>query len=120
MTFSSSFARDDECGPTHKIIDNAAREVPRGTFGRELARQLRVPLLCFMVAAFAFDGRRAPVLCPYRMLSGRSCPLCGTTRAVGRLLHGDVRGARKLHAVSSALFLPAALSVLVVGSRSIE
>ncbi len=40
---------------------------------------------------------RSRVLCPYRLLFGRSCPVCGTTRSVMALAHGDWRGARAEH-----------------------
>ena len=33
------------------------------------------------------------VLCPWRMLTGTLCPLCGSTTLVKRLLVGDVAGA---------------------------
>ncbi len=32
-------------------------------------------------------------LCPFRMLTGFTCPGCGSTRALHRLLHGDLVGA---------------------------
>ncbi len=31
--------------------------------------------------------------CPFRMLTGFTCPGCGSTRGLHRLLHGDVIGA---------------------------
>ena len=30
-----------------------------------------------------------PILCPFRLLSGHPCPLCGSTRAVAALCSGD-------------------------------
>jgi hypothetical protein len=35
----------------------------------------------------------APRLCPWFLLTGFDCPLCGTTRAWGALLHGDTYAA---------------------------
>ena len=33
------------------------------------------------------------LLCPFRVLTGWACPLCGGTRMGGALLHGDVQAA---------------------------
>ncbi len=38
-----------------------------------------------------------PILCPYRRLTGRSCPACGTTRSIAALVRGDLRGCVAAH-----------------------
>ena len=44
-----------------------------------------------VAAARATDGfSNGPVLCPFRLVTGYPCPFCGTTRAVGSVLLGDV------------------------------
>jgi len=49
-------------------------------------------------AALAGDGTETgPVLCPFRRCTGAYCPGCGGTRAVGRLLRGDLVGAWHQH-----------------------
>jgi hypothetical protein len=35
---------------------------------------------------------RGPAICPFRVLTGRRCPLCGLTRASHALSRGDIRG----------------------------
>ena len=40
---------------------------------------------------------RLPVVCPFRLLTGHKCPLCGLTTATGHLLKGDVGGAWMAH-----------------------
>jgi hypothetical protein len=42
-------------------------------------------------ALYAATGRGLP--CPFRMLTGWQCPLCGGTRLGAALLHGDVPAA---------------------------
>lgn len=103
---------------------NADREADRTTRvaapsadARPLVRRLRLLLLGFALLAFVLDGRRTPVLCPFRIVVGRPCPVCGTTRAVGRLMHGDLRSARQLNGVSAVLFVPVAIAVLAAGLR---
>ncbi len=44
--------------------------------------------------AWSEDG---PITCPFRLLTGRRCPLCGMTRATLRLARHDVAGALHLH-----------------------
>jgi hypothetical protein len=39
-------------------------------------------------------------VCPYRELSGKPCPLCGMTRAVGAILHGDFQSGVSLNPLS--------------------
>ena len=38
-----------------------------------------------------------PTLCPFRIVTGLPCPACGTTRAVGALLSGDLESAWSLN-----------------------
>ncbi len=43
---------------------------------------------------FAYVGFERPILdipvCPWALLTGFNCPLCGSTHFIGRLLHGFV------------------------------
>ncbi len=51
-----------------------------------------------VAAALTGDGtENGPVLCPFRRCTGAYCPGCGGTRAVGRLLRGDLVGAWHQH-----------------------
>ena len=53
-------------------------------------------------------------LCPLKRLLGVPCPSCGTTRALVRLLHGEVCGAFELQPLATGavcLLTPAALAV---------
>lgn len=59
-------------------------------------------------------------LCPLHSLSGIPCPTCGTTRAAGALLHGDVKAAFIRNPLMTAVFLAAVLyivyaAVVVIG-----
>ncbi|GAA4812819.1 hypothetical protein GCM10023200_58250 [Actinomycetospora chlora] len=56
------------------------------------------------VAAVA-GGRRGPTVCPYRLLTRRSCPACGLTRSIGRASRLDLAGARAHHPAGAALLV---------------
>ncbi|MGH9169764.1 MAG: DUF2752 domain-containing protein [Acidimicrobiales bacterium] len=44
-------------------------------------------------------GRKTPVLCPFRLLTGHRCPLCGLTTSVGLLVHGHPAAALRSHPI---------------------
>lgn len=50
--------------------------------------------------------------CPFRMITGFTCPGCGSTRGLHRLLHGDVVGAFEFNPLM-VLALPFLLYALV-------
>lgn len=50
------------------------------------------------VALIASDDEGV-VLCPFRRCTDGYCPLCGATRAAGKLVRGDVLGAWHRHPV---------------------
>lgn len=62
------------------------------------------------VALAASDG-----LCLFRACTGLACPGCGMTRAVGRLLSGDVAGSLALH----PLLLPTVAVGIVWGTEAL-
>jgi hypothetical protein len=47
--------------------------------------------------------RGGPPLCPYRALTGHSCPGCGLTRSAGSLLRGRWHEAVTLHPLAPVL-----------------
>ena len=53
-----------------------------------------------------------PVLCPFRLVTGYPCPFCGTTRAVGSLLLGDISASIALNPLG--LFFAVGAAVFVV------
>ncbi|MEM8922886.1 MAG: DUF2752 domain-containing protein [Actinomycetota bacterium] len=75
--------------------------------------------LAYLVAPTT-DG---PVTCLLRMQTGHACPACGMTRALGRLVHGDLVGAVAYHPWIVALAVQVvALTGLAVwwGARPME
>jgi hypothetical protein len=56
------------------------------------------------------------VPCPFHELTGLLCPLCGGTRAVLRLLDGDLLGSLSLHPLAVPL---AAVVVYVAVARRV-
>ena len=57
-------------------------------------------------------------LCGFHWITGRPCPLCGMTRALGHLAKGDWNRAIELHALSPVVFafLVSILAVFAVRS----
>ena len=56
--------------------------------------------------------------CPFRLLTGLNCPGCGSTRALHRLVHGDVIGAFKFNALMMVVlpFLLYSLARYTIGA----
>jgi hypothetical protein len=61
-------------------------------------------------AVYATTGVGLP--CPFRLLTGWNCPLCGGTRMGGALLHGDVAAAWSFNPV-------ALVGLLVLGTLGV-
>jgi len=66
----------------------------------------------FLAVAFAWTPLTGRPACLVRALTGFYCPGCGTTRALGRLAHGDVVGALSNNALA-AVAAPVALALFV-------
>ena len=50
------------------------------------------------LAARTVDGfESGPIVCPFRLVTGLPCPFCGSTRAVGAVLQGDLVGSLALN-----------------------
>src|ERR1035438_9141824 len=45
----------------------------------------------FLYARLMFNVSQPFIVCPFRLLTGIDCPLCGLTRSIGAFLLGDVR-----------------------------
>ena len=80
-------------------------------------RPLRLALLALLLGAFALAVHTDFPLCPMAGSFGIPCPGCGLTRATLALLHGDVRGALRLHPL---VWLLAPLFVGFVGAAALE
>lgn len=78
-------------------------------------------LIAVTAAAFVytrFDPASGAVpfpKCPFRMLTGLSCPGCGSQRALHSLLNGDISGALSYN----ALLLPAFLMIAALAVSEI-
>ncbi|MFT7474421.1 MAG: hypothetical protein ACI81L_001346 [Verrucomicrobiales bacterium] len=53
--------------------------------------------VCLAAAFTEVASEEGQVLCPYRLVTGGWCPGCGCTRALGALMHGDLRGSLLLN-----------------------
>jgi uncharacterized protein DUF2752 len=73
-------------------------------FAEAVNRRLTIALVWLTIAGtavylFIFEPGKTgffPV-CPFRALTGFTCPGCGSTRALHQMLHGDLIGAFKLN-----------------------
>jgi hypothetical protein len=63
------------------------------------ARRVGLRALAVSYGLFATVAGResALVLCPWRALTGRRCPLCGLTRAVRQAIRGHLTNSVRLH-----------------------
>jgi hypothetical protein len=66
-----------------------------------------------LAALFAIDPERTPWMpkCMFHVLTGLYCPGCGTTRALHRLVCGDIIGAARFNLLTLSL-VPVALYLL--------
>ena len=92
---------------------SARAAVPRSVRRRRVGRLVIVTLIMLAAAVCAVPlllriAERLGGICPIRMLTGLSCPGCGTTRAANAVLHG-----RFADALSYNYLLPLELAWLV-------
>lgn len=88
-------------------------------FDEMVRRRVTAALIWLSIAAGAiylsiFEPGRSGFfpLCPFRMLTGFTCPGCGSTRGLHRLVHGDLVGAFEFNALM-VVSLPFLLYALV-------
>jgi hypothetical protein len=83
------------------------RQVDRATLAR-------LTWLWVSYCAFALIGghRGLPVCCPFRLLTGHRCPLCGLTRSWDYLLRGKVGLSFREHPAGPILFAGSAISLV--------
>lgn len=55
--------------------------------------------------------------CWFHALTGLDCPFCGGSRALGALLHGDLRAALSVNAFAVVVLLPLAAVTLAAAAR---
>ena len=66
---------------------------------------------------YLWDPAGSPILCLFRRVVSLPCPGCGLSRAVSRLLHGEVGSSIRLHPFALLLGLEAVTAWVVVGVR---
>jgi Protein of unknown function (DUF2752) len=62
-------------------------------------------LLGYFGLAVILPIRPRPVLCPFRIATGRNCPLCGLTRSTHELVRGRGRAAWDYNALTPLFWL---------------
>jgi len=84
--------RDESWRGPPELESSFATEWPRATLAK-----LTIVWFAYLTVAFTTRDRTLPVFCPFRILTGVQCPLCGFTTATGHLLRGEVRSANRAH-----------------------
>lgn len=54
-------------------------------------------LIAYIALSPCLAQAHVPVVCPFRRLTDHRCPLCGMTRSLSALVHGDVRASISNH-----------------------
>lgn len=75
---------------------------------RRRAAVLATLSVAYVGYAVLTADRRLPTMCPFRIVTGHCCPLCGLSTAIGRALRGDLSGALRAQ--------PLAFPVLIGGA----
>ncbi len=100
---------------------NATRPLDPSSLYARVASHLLVPgALAAGLAAWDPARRGGPLLCPYRAVTGHSCPGCGLTRAVAALVRGRWHEAVTLHPLAPVLvaeIMVFCLAFVVLGPR---
>ena len=105
----------------HALIGSAEPVV--GISALRLRHSHRAPLLGALFVVYGFIAlisvrRGWPVLCPFRLVTGRRCPLCGISTALACTLERDVRGTQRAHPLG--MVMAKALGAPRKGQRSPE
>jgi len=72
----------------------------RRTSGSKAARRT---LVGYVLIAILIGDRQLPPICPFLRLTGRRCPLCGTSRAIALATRGHIAESRAMHPLGLAL-----------------
>lgn len=72
-------------------------------------------LLAYLLAS-PLLARGTVVLCPFRRMTGHRCPLCGMTRSLAALLHGDLRSSAASHPLGWAVAVGTVACLLPIES----
>lgn len=116
------------------------RGTARPAFGRRPVRTLREPpasgpgdrraldrvtlsrltglWLTYGAFALATGQRQLPSMCPFRLVTGHNCPLCGLTRSVNRFMRGQLRSSLEEHWAGAILYAGSGLLLAAAWRRT--
>jgi hypothetical protein len=95
----------------------SATGVRRTVFSLARLRWTALTVVSAATAAILVGTGVVRVPCLFRTALGIDCPMCGGTRMLGALMHGDVLAAADLNAFAVFVFLPLTVMVLIAGAR---
>src|SRR5580704_5042323 len=81
----------------HACPATCACDRPRQRLGRAAAGAALLAVFPLGHALMPFLLRDRIIICPFRALTGKPCPLCGLTRAIACATHGRWRQAFRLN-----------------------
>ena len=100
---------------TGSLPENAS---PLTTNDHAAAMLSTAALGCVSLGAITGATPDGPTLCPFRVITGLQCPLCGTTRSLFALGHGDLE--RSLDFSPLGVFVAvAAVAVMLLLARAV-
>lgn len=103
-----------------------ARSDREATFHGAAAFTGLVAWLAYTRVFSALQGMHATLpACPFLLLTGHPCPLCGGTRSFAAMWHGDLAAAARYHPLGPALFVvslaaAAGLGLLLATGRTLR
>lgn len=80
----------------------------------------RLTWLWLAYGAFALvtGQRQLPSVCPFRLMTGHDCPLCGLTRSVNRFMRGQLRSSLEEHRAGAILYVGSGLLLAAAWRRT--
>lgn len=92
---------------------DATRELSQGRLRVQLLAILAVAYVAFAAAACRLP-RQLPRICLFHRITGRPCPLCGLTRAVGLCTRGKFRDAASTYPVAMGAGIAGLVSLALI------
>jgi hypothetical protein len=97
---------------------HASRPGDRDALDRATLSRLTWLWLAYGAFALATGQRQLPSVCPFRLITGHGCPLCGLTRSVNRFMRGQVRSSLEEHWAGPALYVGGGLFLAAAWRRA--
>jgi hypothetical protein len=95
------------------------KRVVDSDFPRSFPRRLTGLTIAYGLFAVIAPVERAPTVCPFRLMTGSPCPLCGLTRATNSLFRGEIRKSLSLNPLAAPLWVAAIAWLMATDRRHV-